>query len=41
MSPAQFSLAGCPVCFSAEQPFVQAIDRARHVVEFVHLGQLN
>lgn len=36
---AVFYHAGCPVCVSAEQGFVQALDPARYVVEVVHLGE--
>ena len=34
-----FYHAGCPVCVSAEQTVVQALDRARYDVELVHLGK--
>lgn len=33
-----FYHAGCPVCVSAEQSVVAALDRSRHDVEVVHLG---
>lgn len=36
---AVFYHAGCPVCVSAEQQFVQALDPARYEVEVVHLGE--
>ncbi len=36
---AVFYHAGCPVCVSAEQQFVQALDPARYQVEVVHLGE--
>lgn len=36
---ALFFHAGCPVCVSAEQQFVQALDPARYSVEVVHLGE--
>jgi glutaredoxin len=39
MSKALFFHAGCPVCISAEQQFVQALDPARYAVEVVHLGE--
>jgi glutaredoxin len=38
MSEALFFHAGCPVCLSAEQQFIQALDPARYSVEVVHLG---
>ncbi len=34
-----FYHAGCPVCVSAEQQFVAALDPQRYAVEVVHLGQ--
>jgi glutaredoxin len=33
-----FYHAGCPVCISAEQQFVAALDPQRYDVEVVHLG---
>lgn len=39
MSKALFFHAGCPVCVSAEQQFVQSLDPARYTVEVVHLGE--
>lgn len=36
---AVFYHAGCPVCVSAEQAFVQSLDPARFNVEVVHLGE--
>jgi glutaredoxin len=36
---ATFYHAGCPVGVSAEQQFVEALDRDRFEVEVVHLGQ--
>lgn len=36
---ATFYHAGCPVCLSAEQQFVQALDPARYEVEVVHLSE--
>ena len=35
---ATFYHAGCPVCVSAEQTFVGALDPNRYEVEVVHLG---
>lgn len=35
---AVFFHAGCPVCVSAEQNVVSALDRGRYDVEIVHLG---
>ena len=39
MSEAMFFHAGCPVCISAEQQFIQALDPTRYSVEIVHLGE--
>jgi len=39
MSEAVFFHAGCPVCVSAEQHFIQALDPARYAVEVVDLGK--
>ncbi|MFZ5624580.1 MAG: thioredoxin family protein [Gemmatimonadota bacterium] len=39
MTRALFFHAGCPVCVSAEQQFVHALDPARYSVEVVHLGE--
>jgi glutaredoxin len=39
MKKAMFYHAGCPVCVSAEQQFVGALDKASYTVEVVHLGQ--
>ena len=36
---AVFFHAGCPVCVSAENQFVNALDPARYEVEVVHLGE--
>ncbi len=36
---ATFYHAGCPVCVSAEQQFVAALDPQRYNVEVVHLGE--
>ena len=38
MAKAVFYHAGCPVCLSAEQQFVEALDPNRYQVEVVHLG---
>jgi len=34
-----FYHAGCPVCLSAEQQIVDAIDKNRFELEVVHLGE--
>ena len=34
-----FCHAGCPVCLSAEQQIVDAIDKNRFELEVVHLGE--
>lgn len=39
MTEAIFFHAGCPVCISAEQQFVAALDPERFHVEMVHLGE--
>ena len=39
MSQALFFHAGCPVCASAEQQFIAAIDPTKYLVEVVHLGE--
>ena len=39
MKKATFYHAGCPVCVSAEQQFVSALDPGRYAVEVVHLGE--
>jgi glutaredoxin len=39
MSKAIFFHAGCPVCVSAEQQVVEAIDNKRFDIEVVHLGE--
>lgn len=38
-SKAIFYHAGCPVCVSAEQAVVNAIDPSKYEVEIVHLGE--
>ena len=37
--PAKFYHAGCPVCVSAENAIVTALDRSQYEVEVVHLGE--
>lgn len=39
MSKATFYHAGCPVCVSAEQQILAALDKQRYEVEVVHLGE--
>lgn len=39
MKTAVFYHAGCPVCVSAENEFVTALDSKRYQVEIVHLGR--
>lgn len=39
MNQAIFFHAGCPVCISAEQRFVTALDPQQYQVEVVHLGE--
>lgn len=39
MKKAVFYHAGCPVCVTAEQNFVGALDKTNYSVEVVHLGQ--
>ncbi len=39
MNKAVFYHAGCPVCVSAEQQVVSALDPQRFNVEIVHLGE--
>jgi glutaredoxin len=38
MKKAVFYHAGCPVCVSAEQSVLVALDKTRYAVEVVHLG---
>ena len=38
MNKAIFFHAGCPVCISAEQQVVDAMDKSKYEVETVHLG---
>lgn len=39
MSKAIFFHAGCPVCVTAEQRLVGALDPGQYAVEVVHLGE--
>ncbi len=39
MNKATFYHAGCPVCLTAEQQIIEALDANRFEVEVVHLGQ--
>jgi len=39
MEKATFYHAGCPVCVSAEQNVLSALDRSKYDVEVVHLGE--
>lgn len=39
MNNAIFYHAGCPVCVSAEQQVLDALDKNRFDVEVVHLGE--
>ena len=39
MSKAIFYHAGCPVCISAEQQVLEALDKNRYEIEVVHLGE--
>ncbi len=39
MNKAIFYHAGCPVCLSAEQQVIDAIDKNRYEIEIVHLGE--
>lgn len=39
MKKAIFYHAGCPVCVSAEQQVMQAIDTSRYEVDVVHFGE--
>lgn len=39
MITATFFHAGCPVCVSAEQQFVTALDPTKYMVEVVHFGK--
>ncbi|MCB1104579.1 MAG: thioredoxin family protein [Opitutaceae bacterium] len=37
--PAIFYHAGCPVCVSAENQVVRALDRERYDIQIIHLGE--
>ena len=39
MNKATFYHAGCPVCISAEQQVLEALDKDRYQIEIVHLGE--
>ena len=39
MNKAIFYHAGCPVCLSAEQQLLEALDKNRIEIEVVHLGE--
>ncbi len=39
MNKAIFYHAGCPVCVSAEQQILEALDKNRFDIEIVHLGE--
>ena len=39
MENVTFYHAGCPVCISAEQDFLQLVDQSKFKVEVVHLGE--
>lgn len=39
MKKAIFYHAGCPVCISAEQQVLEALDKQRFDIEIVHLGE--
>ncbi len=39
MSKITFYHAGCPVCISAEQQILEALDKKRFDIEIVHLGE--
>lgn len=39
MNKATFYHAGCPVCVSAEQQVLEALDKGRFDIEVVHLGE--
>ncbi len=39
MNKAIFYHAGCPVCISAEQQVLEALDKNRFEIEVVHLGE--
>ena len=39
MNKAIFYHAGCPVCISAEQQVLEALDKNRFEIDIVHLGE--
>lgn len=39
MNKVVFYHAGCPVCVSAEQQILEALDKNRYDIEIVHLGE--
>lgn len=39
MKTAIFYHAGCPVCLSAEQQVLNALDKSEFAIEVVHLGE--
>lgn len=39
MNKAIFYHAGCPVCISAEQRVLEALDKSRYEIEIIHLGE--
>ncbi len=39
MNKITFYHAGCPVCISAEQQILEALDKKRFDIEIVHLGE--
>jgi len=39
MNKAIFFHAGCPVCISAEEQIMEALDKDRFDIEIVHLGE--
>ena len=39
MNKAIFYHAGCPVCVTAEQQVLEALDKERYEIEVVHLGE--
>ena len=39
MNTVTFYHAGCPVCLTAEQQMLNALDDQRYAIEVVHLGE--
>lgn len=39
MKQAIFYHAGCPVCVSAEEQLISALDKSQFAIEVVHLGE--